>query len=396
MRKIGFTVLAAGLFSVLLIVALGRNERVQVGDSEEMRLFADNYQAARANFLQAAETASAGVESYRHPLDGPDGGALFTDVAVLGSPDADTVLLLASGTHGVEGFAGSAIQTGLLRGSLKCETIKCVFIHAINPYGFAHLRRFNEENVDINRNFIDHDKQHPQNPGYETLAGWIAPQSYWMFASGASMARLYLYRISHGGASLRQAVSGGQYSYPNGLFYGGRAPTWSNRKFREILDKHAADASEAVFIDFHTGLGPFGNAEIIINRSPGSAEYQRATGWWGQRVRSSDGGESVSTTLTGAVKTVPYDALAEAEVTSVTLEFGTFPSSTVLMALQADNWLRLNSALNNRRAPAIKAEVKRVFCPDDKVWKRQVWRQGKEIVDQAIAGLSRQDGSPAQ
>ena len=37
-------------------------------------------------------------------------------------------------------------------------------IHALNPFGFAHLRRANEDNVDLNRNFVDHEGgNYPEN-----------------------------------------------------------------------------------------------------------------------------------------------------------------------------------------------------------------------------------------
>ena len=110
--------------------------------------FSDDYQAARRKFLAACEAAGAGVESHQNPHAGPDGAPLFTDVGTIGAPDARAALVLGSGIHGVEGFAGSGIQTGLLSdglGSHLPRSVRVVMIHAINPYGFAHLRRVNED-----------------------------------------------------------------------------------------------------------------------------------------------------------------------------------------------------------------------------------------------------------
>ena len=81
--------------------------------------------------------------------------------------------MLISGTHGVEGFAGSALQVGLLDEGIQNELSPesaVLMIHAINPYGMAHLRRFNEDNVDLNRNFRDHAKTPPENCAYQKLA----------------------------------------------------------------------------------------------------------------------------------------------------------------------------------------------------------------------------------
>lgn len=33
-----------------------------------------------------------------------------------------------------------------------------MFIHALNPYGFATNRRVNEDNIDINRNLLDQEQ----------------------------------------------------------------------------------------------------------------------------------------------------------------------------------------------------------------------------------------------
>ena len=38
---------------------------------------------------------------------------------------------------------------------------------------------------------------------------------------------LYAYLAEHGPRAIQRAISGGQYSHPEGLFYGGAAPTWS-------------------------------------------------------------------------------------------------------------------------------------------------------------------------
>jgi hypothetical protein len=108
--------------------------------------FAANYQSARRRFLSASEHAGAELEQFLNPVRGPHGEFLYTDVALVGNPQSKRFLVLISGTHGVEGFAGSALQVGLLeegiQNRLPPETA-VLMIHAINPYGMAYLRRFN-------------------------------------------------------------------------------------------------------------------------------------------------------------------------------------------------------------------------------------------------------------
>ena len=91
------------LLFVAIFMGLSRSE---VMASSQMKYFSDSCQAAREKFLQAAQEAGADIESFQNPHRGPQGEALFMDVAIIGSKHAKDYLILGSGTHGVEGFAG--------------------------------------------------------------------------------------------------------------------------------------------------------------------------------------------------------------------------------------------------------------------------------------------------
>ncbi len=353
--------------------------------------FSGDYRQARAKFLDACNAAGALVESFHNSSAGPEGEALHTDIASVGPRDANAVLVLGSGTHGVEGFCGSGIQTGLLREGIASRmkaSQRLVMIHALNPFGFAYLRRVNEDNVDLNRNFVDHSKPHALNPDYDALAHIIAPKSYWSLATGASLIRLRFYQVIHGITALQAAISSGQYTHPQGLFYGGQFETWSNKTFRTIVQRKLSGADRVIFVDFHTGLGPHGHGEIMTNDLPGSPAYERAITWWGERVKTTKTGEAVSADLRGAIKAALPDMLPRSEVTAVSLEFGTLSLVKVLRAMQAENWLHHHGARDHPRANVIKTEMRRAFYPDNKDWKSLVWKGANEVVDQAIAGLA--------
>lgn len=123
--------------------------------------FAATYSEARARFLAAARARGLVLRHYAHPVaKGAQGEELALDVGVLGDPHAKEVLLLTAGTHGAEGFCGSGCEIGLLADDafvarVARDGVRVVFLHALNPYGFSHLRRTNEDNVDLNRNFRD-------------------------------------------------------------------------------------------------------------------------------------------------------------------------------------------------------------------------------------------------
>ena len=134
-----------------------------------------NFADQRARFLGAATAAGARLTHYPHPLKGPFGEDLGTDVAVLGDPAAKRLLVLLSGTHGVEGYYGSQCQAKWLSMLAGCsalpEDVAVVVIHLINPWGTAWLRRVNEDNIDLNRNQLNFAAALPDNQAYAALHG---------------------------------------------------------------------------------------------------------------------------------------------------------------------------------------------------------------------------------
>lgn len=352
--------------------------------------FSTDYGEARGKFLEAVQAVGVRIESFRNPSSGPQGYPLFADVALVGPQDAETILVLLSGTHGVEGFAGSGLQTGLLREGIASQLksgMSIIMIHALNPYGFAHLRRVNEHNVDLNRNFVDHSRPYPPNTGYEELADAISPQSMSLLANARAHLRFLWYRLRKGKLKLKEAISRGQHTHPQGLFFGGHSEAWSNMTLRDIASRYLANAKRVVIVDFHSGLGSYGDAEVILNEKEDSPAYQRAVEWWGDRVKTTVGGTAVSVHLQGPLKLALPEMLPDAEVTAVSLEFGTLSRMKVFRVLRAENWLHHHGGKGHPDGKKIKAELLRAFYPEDGEWKVQVWRQGRDVVEQAVAHM---------
>ena len=143
--------------------------------------FSSHYSQARARFCAAADQLGDICQrvSIPHPGVGPQGEALSLDYAWLGDRDASRLMVTQSAVHGVEGFAGSAIQVD----QLKClsqvglpEDIAVLHIHAVNPHGFAWCRRVNEDGVDLNRNFVDFSRPLPDNTDYDEVRGLLMPE----------------------------------------------------------------------------------------------------------------------------------------------------------------------------------------------------------------------------
>ena len=202
---------------------------------DEADAFSLNYAQARAKFLEAAKAAGLHVTPYPLALPGRDGEALAVDAAWQGPRQAAKLLLLTSGVHGVEGYAGSGAQTALLREQALMEQASASgmavrYVHALNPYGFSHIRRVTQENVDLNRNFQDFSRTMPSNPAYCRLHPLLLPDK-WPPTWGNRAAILGLI-ATQGLCTLQTAVSSGQYEKPGGMSFGGTAPTWSYRTLR--------------------------------------------------------------------------------------------------------------------------------------------------------------------
>jgi hypothetical protein len=358
---------------------------------DPVRHFAATYAEARDKYFDAAKAHGLAVERHIHPTSrGASGEELSVDVVTLGEASAAGMLLLTSGTHGVEGFCGSGCQVALLHdaefvAAVRSAGVAVVFLHALNPYGFSHLHRTNEDNVDMNRNFRDFTTPPVPNRAYAEVHGFAVPAT-WPPAPD-NEARIAAYVAERGERALQQAITGGQCEFPNGLFYGGVRPAWSNTVFRTVLRQHGAHRARIGWIDFHTGLGPRGHGEKIYSGRNVAADLARTRSWWGDDVTSFLDGSSSSATLSGVNYNAMYDECLGVSYAGIALEFGTLPMRDMLQALRADQWLTNHPDANDESRTAIKRQVRDAFYCDADDWKSTVYAQALAASLTAVSRL---------
>jgi hypothetical protein len=259
-----------------------------------------------------------------------------------------------------------------------------LYVHGLNPWGFSWWRRTTHENVDLNRNFHDFSRPLPANPAYDQLAASVVPAEW---PSPQADARLQAYVEQHGQRALQAAVSGGQYEHPEGLFYGGRNPTWSQQTLRHVLQEHGRRCARLAWIDLHTGLGPQGHGERIFACRNDDAAIRRARDWWGDAVTSLHDGSSSSAPLVGLMWLSAYEECPQADYTGIALEYGTEPFEEVTQALRADQWLENHPETDAEQRDAIKRRLRNAFYTDTAAWKQRIVEQGLEASYQAVKGL---------
>ncbi len=362
----------------------------------DLSVFSSDYFEARAKFLAAASSAGALVRSWANPQRGPGGEALACDTAWLGPANAGRVLVVVSGTHGVEGFCGSGAQIALLRGALGerlagalAAGTGVLLIHGVNPHGWAWLRRVTEENVDLNRNWVDFSQPLPENPGYAELHQHFVPATLDEAALREADAAIAAWAARHGEHARRVAHSSGQYTHPDGIFYGGTGPTWARRTSEAILAEYLSRARTVAIVDMHTGLGPYGYGEPICNHAPGSERVLRARRWWGDSVTEPLLGTSSSQEKWGLTEFGYERSLAHADIAFVALEFGTYSQAQGNAVLRADQWLHRCASGADPRAARIKSAIRDHFYPPHDDWKELVLFRSLQVWRQALEGMAR-------
>lgn len=354
--------------------------------------FSKSYADARGRFIAAAQQQGCGLQSYVNPgALGAGGEELATDVAYCGPADARSLLVLTSAMHGEEGYCGSGCQVALLNdqallGKAHANGIGILLIHAVNPYGFSWGHRTNEDNIDLNRNFCDFSKPLPENRHYLALHPLLIPESWPPGADNAAAIQAFIDR--EGEQAYREGMMLGQYTHPQGLFYGGRQPSWSNTTLRDILGRFGKNRDGIAWIDYHTGLGPYGHAEKIFVQK-GQPEYLRARAWWGADVVSVVDPDSSTVDIGGTgLRALLEECSQVPELTFMALEYGTVPMDEVFLALRGDRWLAGRHDASQAQRKAMKAAHKAAFYPDHDDWRGAVVGQSRTSLLQAINGLS--------
>ena len=169
---------------------------------------------------------------------------------------------------------------------------------------------------------------------------------------------------------LQAAITRGQYAFADELFYGGQDAAWSHQAWREIIAPF--DALPHSVIDLHTGLGAWGQAQLLSSLGQDTPAFRHMQAKLPCQLISTTHHDTSIPQASGAL----IDTLAD-DSQSLVLELGTYTPTKVLNALRKNR-------IAARTGDAV-STLKPVFCPDAPPWRIAVIRQFLSIVDSYVS-----------
>ena len=250
-------------------------------------VFFDSYDEVRNHLSELSE--KLGAESYSYAVDESDG--LFIDTFYVPSSEEKTnLIVLTTGVHGIEGYIGSVMLDvffGEIYPQLDTDDTGVLVVANVNPYGMKYMRLYNENNVELNRNFIlDWESfDLSVNEKYPLVDSFLGPtgkigNALWHEAGFyLSLAKN---AITQGADTISDALLGGQYEYPQGVYYGGNGDEASTVYLKDVFARCLdSEYENIVHIDVHSGYGPRYNMVIFnsVYETMSEAESQDAFGY---------------------------------------------------------------------------------------------------------------------
>lgn len=371
---------------LLLSAAMQPEVAEEYNHSED---FETTYEAVREQISQrvmALEAEGIAVQTYSYPINEADG--LYIDNLYIPSTgDQTNLIVLTTGVHGIEGYIGAVMLEVFFEDiypDLDKTDTGVLVVANVNPYGMKNLRRYNENNVDLNRNFIlDWETfDLSTNQEYPQVESFLGPQkpirnAFWHEAG------FYLHlakeAVTVGADTVSDALLGGQYEYPEGVYYGGNGDEASTVYLKDVFSQCLHGSYEnIVHIDIHSGYGPRYNMVIFnsVYETMTEAESQAAFGY--DYIIAHDSEAFYATT---GDTTDFFYRLAEQEQTGTDLfstcfEFGTVGDSfmdsiTSLKYTVDENRQHWYPSEDDVAAEIVHQRYMELFYPTEKEWREK-------------------------
>ena len=343
--------------------------------SESRKIFKKNFNFYR-KFYPKAELGSIPI--------GRNEDLTFDYVYFPAKKENKKIWIMTAGVHGIESFVGSAIVNWLFKEKIEDlvdEQTGVLLFHSINPFGYENKRRVNENNVDLNRNFIlDFSKFDDPNQEYKKFDKFLNEKKAVSISNLSKFKFLisgFYHILKYGMSSLRQSIVSGQYSFAKGVFFGGKKKQQSYQFFEQITDKYINDYQTIFHIDFHTGYGERGTLHFygISNYDEKSENYINEL-FNGFNIDA--GSDEDFYLVHGDITSFLAKKYKDKIVIPMTFEYGTLDSQTIkgsldsLSRMRNENQLYHFGAVSSKASQQVTNDFMEMFNPSDPLWRDEI------------------------
>ena len=353
--------------------------------------FYTSYEQIRAHLQEL--TNELGVEIASHPIDESDD--LYIDSFYLPSHGEKTnLVVLTTGVHGMEGYIGSVMLDVFFEEvypALDRENTGVLVVANVNPYGMKYYRRYNENNVDLNRNFIlDWESfdlaSNQEYPKVDTFLGPTGKIGNALWHEVGFYLNLAKTAITDGADTVSDALLTGQYEYPQGVYYGGTgdeaSTVYLKNVFSQCLD---SDYENIVHLDIHSGYGPRYNMVIFnsVFETMTEAETQQAFGYDYIIAHDSESFYATTGDTTDFFYRLAQQKQTETELFSTCFEFGTIGDAffDTILSLKytvdenRNHWYPTDNAT---AAQVVHENYMELYYPTETAWREKTVADFKE------------------
>lgn len=292
-----------------------------------------------------------------------------------------SLILFISGTHGVEGYIGSAVQLYIIDKYLKKINNKfdVSFVHSLNPFGFKNNRRYNENNVDLNRNNIDdytekkiiennkHILEYPLfNPKRERRKEFFEKIEYYFEVLSSVRKRGLLKTIN--------VIGFGQSLFPKGICFTGKEKQKSIIYLEEYIKEITKNYDNFILVDLHTGASKKYKLDVYFTKSKDNLFLNSF-----KKIKDISQNKYNGLDHIGGLNNILKKSNAKNNQ-YVLFEFGTINRFSTVLSLNYLSYLLVkeNQIYNfgpKEKIKKIKEEMKKAYSPSDNRYKKFVIKQ---------------------
>ena len=361
--------------------------------------FYTQYDEVRAHLDDKVnELSSRGiaVEKSSYAIDEADG--LYIDKILLpASNESKNLIILTTGVHGIEGYIGAVMLDVFFEEiypTLNTENTGVLIVANVNPYGMKYMRRYNENNVDLNRNFIENwdDFDRSSNKDYPKVVNFLQPKGKMgnaFFHEVGFYLSLAKEAVLTGADTISDALLTGQYEYPEGVYYGGngdeKSTAYLKGVFAECLD---GSYENIIHIDIHSGYGPRYNMVIFNSVQDPTTEEEAKAAFGYDYIIATDSEEFYETfgDTTDFFYRLARSKGSDKELYSTCFEFGTigdgFLDSIISLKFTVDeNRQHWYPTENEITSEMVRQNYLELFYPTEVKWREKTVQDFKDALN---------------